>query len=98
MRPGPDAKQGGFVAPSPRVLRIKEIGRQVADTDAPVLILGPSGVGKEVLARYIHRQSRRAPNGFLKVNCAALPADLLEPHPFASDPPPFSAPITQTPA
>src|SRR5713101_1288004 len=48
-----------FVSANPRMLRLKEIGRQVADTDAPVLILGESGVGKEVIARYLHSQSRR---------------------------------------
>ena len=55
------------------MLRIKEIARQVADTDAPVLMLGESGVGKEVVARFIHGQSRRARQPFVKVNCAALP-------------------------
>jgi two-component system response regulator AtoC len=67
-----------FVSSSPRVVRIKEIARQVADTDAPVLLLGESGVGKEVLARFIHEQSRRRRQPFVKINCAALPQDLLE--------------------
>ncbi len=97
LRPRPDAEEGGFVSASPRVLRIKEIGRQVADTDAPVLILGPSGVGKEVLARYIHRQSRRAPQGFLKVNCAALPDDLLESELFGYERGAFSGAMNQKP-
>ncbi len=73
-----DRDEGGFVSASARILRIKEISRQVADTDAPVLILGESGVGKEVVARFIHEQSRRNGRAFLKVNCAALPEDLLE--------------------
>ena len=58
-----------------------EIHRQVkllADIDLNVLILGESGTGKEVIAQLIHKNSRRSGEKFLKVNCAALPADLLE--------------------
>lgn len=61
-----------------RIARIREIAARVADTDAPVLILGETGVGKEVLATYIHDISNRSTQPFIKVNCAALPADLLE--------------------
>jgi two-component system response regulator AtoC len=63
---------------SPAMLRVREIARQVADTDAPVLLLGETGVGKEIVARFIHDVSARASRTFLKVNCAALPHDLLE--------------------
>ena len=72
------AEPGDFISTSPRVAQIKEIARQVAGTDVPVLILGESGVGKEVLARFIHAQANRADKPFIKVNCAALPNDLLE--------------------
>ncbi len=58
--------------------RAKALVDQIADTDVPVLLLGESGVGKEVIAREIHGRSRRANRPFIKVNCAALPADLLE--------------------
>lgn len=65
-----------FASTNPRMLQIRGICEKVAHTDVPVLILGESGVGKEVLARYLHQRSGRQP--FVKVNCAALPAELLE--------------------
>jgi transcriptional regulator with PAS, ATPase and Fis domain len=66
-----------FQTSNPRMLQIKAICDQAAQTDVPILILGESGVGKEVIARYIHMRSGRR-DSFLKVNCAALPMDLLE--------------------
>jgi len=70
----------GFVFPaaSPAMARICSSIQQVARVDVPVLLLGESGVGKEVVARRIHQLSNRAHRSFLKVNCAALPGELLE--------------------
>src|SRR3984893_14601436 len=70
----------GFVFPaaSPAMARICSSIQQVARVDVPVLLLGESGVGKEVVARRIHQLSHRAHRSFLKVNCAALPGELLE--------------------
>jgi two-component system, NtrC family, response regulator AtoC len=67
-----------FLAASPSMLKIYRQVQLLADVDAPVLILGESGTGKEVIAHLIHAHSRRAPHRFVNVNCAALPADLLE--------------------
>jgi two-component system response regulator AtoC len=86
-----------FVSCNPRITRIKEVARLVADTDAPVLMLGESGVGKEVLARYIHGQSRRARQPFVKVNCAALPQDLLESELFGYEKGAFSGAFREKP-
>lgn len=70
--------QGIFIYASEKMRRIKEIIDQVANTDVTVLIQGESGVGKEVVARSIHLNSFRRDKPFVKVNCAALPAELLE--------------------
>jgi DNA-binding NtrC family response regulator len=63
---------------SPAFLRTIKLARQVARTDASVFITGESGSGKEVIAQFIHAQSRRAHQSMVAVNCAALPETLLE--------------------
>ena len=68
----------GVFENSPRMKAIKEMIDQVADTDATVLVWGESGVGKELVARAIHDCSPRRERTFVKVNCAALPLELLE--------------------
>jgi len=67
-----------FVASHPKMLRIKELIAQIANTDVTVFIQGESGVGKEIVAREIHQGSPRKDKPFVKVNCAALPSELLE--------------------
>ena len=67
-----------FVAASPNMRKLRSQAALVANVDIPVLMLGESGTGKEVMARLIHKLSPRAHRMFLKVNCAAVPADLLE--------------------
>lgn len=67
-----------FLAASPAMRAIRAQVATIAKTDVPVLITGESGVGKEVVSRLIHVNSARANKQMLKVNCAALPADLLE--------------------
>jgi transcriptional regulator with GAF, ATPase, and Fis domain len=63
---------------SPAVQELAWRARQVAQTDTPVLILGETGTGKERLARAVHLWSRRADGPFVSINCAAIPAALLE--------------------
>src|SRR5213594_652427 len=67
-----------FVAASPAMRKIRSQSALVANVDIPVLMLGESGTGKEVVARLIHKLSPRAHRTFLKVNCTALPSELLE--------------------
>src|SRR3977135_2072113 len=67
-----------FVAASPAMRKIRSQAALVANGDIPVLMLGESGTGKEVVGRLIHKLAPRAHRTFLKVNCAAVPGDLLE--------------------
>ncbi len=67
-----------LIAKSPAILEKLEIINRVAKTDSSVLILGESGVGKEIFAEQIHQRSARNKEPFVRVNCAALPEGLLE--------------------
>jgi DNA-binding NtrC family response regulator len=67
-----------FWGDSPEMKSIASVIEQVSDSDVTVLIRGESGVGKELVARAIHQRSPRRERPFVKVNCAALPAELLE--------------------
>lgn len=72
---------GGDVAPvgsGEGMQRVLSLARAVGETNSTVLIMGETGVGKEILANYIQRQSARADGPFVKVNCASLPETLLE--------------------
>src|SRR5438132_2525892 len=71
-------ESNGFVTANCNMQRLSEIVRRVAATDVPILITGESGVGKEVMARYAHEHSGRHDRPFVKVNCAAMPHELLE--------------------
>jgi PAS domain S-box-containing protein len=67
-----------MIAKSPAMLEIFETVKVVAKTDATILIEGSTGTGKDLLAKVIHSESRRADKPFIKVNCAAIPDNLLE--------------------
>ena len=76
-RPAP-SRGNSFVAASPGMKEIQSIVGQIGWSEAPVLIQGETGSGKEVLARELHANSPRAHKPFLKLNCAALPSELVE--------------------
>jgi DNA-binding NtrC family response regulator len=79
-----------FFSATAQMRQLRSQAMQVAKFDFPVLILGESGTGKEVLAQLIHKYSDRAHRTFLKVNCAAVPSELLESELFGYEPGAFT--------
>ncbi len=75
---------------SPKMEEVKHTIEQVADTTATVLVRGESGTGKEVVARMVYAQSARRDRPFVKVNCAAIPHELLESELFGYEPGAFT--------
>ena len=73
-----DLQLAALIGGSPAIAAIRSEIDKIADADASVLITGPSGSGKDVVARLLHQKSRRAVRPFVALNCAAVPADLLE--------------------
>jgi two-component system response regulator FlrC len=67
-----------LVSRDPSMQQVIKLAEQVAPSEASILITGESGVGKEVMARFLHKKSRRAQRPFISVNCAAIPENLLE--------------------
>jgi two-component system, NtrC family, nitrogen regulation response regulator NtrX len=67
-----------MVGESPAISRIKNIIEKVAPTDARVLITGPNGTGKELVAHWLHQKSERSKGPMVEVNCAAIPSELIE--------------------
>jgi len=66
------------IVADPSSLKLLELSRKVAKSEATVIVMGPSGSGKEVLSRYIHDQSPRSDAPFVAINCAAIPENMLE--------------------
>ncbi|MBM7649525.1 transcriptional regulator with PAS, ATPase and Fis domain [Bacillus ectoiniformans] len=71
-------KMKGFVAESPKMKATIEMMMNVADVDVTVLLLGESGVGKSMIARWIHQNSQRKDGAFIEVNCSAIPEAIFE--------------------
>lgn len=67
-----------FIHADPVMADVLQLADQIAPSDASILITGPSGTGKEMMARYLHMKSKRRDGPFIAVNCAAIPENLLE--------------------
>lgn len=74
----PAAANDNWIGESQQTLQIKEKAAKVAKTEAIVLLLGESGVGKEVVANHIHQFSRRKDKPYIQINCGAIPEELME--------------------
>ena len=72
------SKNYEMIGESPAIGRIKEMIDKVAPTDARVLITGPNGTGKELVAHWLHQKSERCKGPMIEVNCAAIPSELIE--------------------
>ncbi len=72
------AESHSIVFRDPRMAQTLRLAEQVAPSDASILVVGESGTGKELMARFVHRKSRRSGQRFVAVNCAAIPENLLE--------------------
>jgi transcriptional regulator with GAF, ATPase, and Fis domain len=84
-----------LVGESPALARVRERIAQVAPTDSTVLIQGETGTGKELVARAIHEQSARRERPLVKVNCAALPRELVESELFGHEKGAFTGALQQ---
>ncbi|MBS0293398.1 MAG: PEP-CTERM-box response regulator transcription factor [Proteobacteria bacterium] len=92
----PDALSG-LITRDPQMMRICRTIEKVANTNASVMLLGESGTGKEVLARGLHQQSNRRNGGFVAINCAAIPENLLESELFGYEKGAFTGAAKTTP-
>jgi formate hydrogenlyase transcriptional activator len=91
-----EAFNNSLVGSSPALSRVVSSARLVAQTNSTVLLQGETGTGKEVIARIVHQESRRLSGPFVKWNCAAVPAGLLETELFGHERGAFTGAITQT--
>jgi DNA-binding NtrC family response regulator len=86
---------GGVLGRDPKMLEVERLLRRVALLDSSVLITGESGVGKEVAARFLHTISPRSQKPFMAVNCAAIPAELIESELFGHEKGAFTGAVTR---
>jgi len=86
-----------IIGEAPQMLEVYGIIEKVADTPSTVLITGESGTGKELIAKALHENSRRAGKPFVRVNCAAIPPDLIESELFGYEKGAFTGAVTSKP-
>ena len=84
-----------MIGTSAPILKIKETIEKVAQTDARVLVTGENGVGKELVARWLHELSNRAAGPIVEVNCAAIPSELIESELFGHEKGSFTSAVKQ---
>jgi len=84
-----------MIGDAPAIAKVKEMIERVAPTDARVLVTGPNGTGKELVARWIHAKSNRSEMPLIEVNCAAIPSELIESELFGHEKGAFTSAIKQ---
>jgi DNA-binding NtrC family response regulator len=84
-----------IIGNSPKIERVKKLIGKVAPSEARVLIMGENGTGKELVARWLHEQSRRNKGPFVEINCAAIPSELIESELFGHEKGAFTSAIRQ---
>ncbi len=89
------SKKYAIIGNSRAIEQVKETIAKVAPTDARVMITGPNGSGKELVARWLHEQSNRAKAPFVEVNCAAIPSELIESELFGHEKGSFTSAVKQ---
>ncbi|HEY1201204.1 MAG TPA: sigma-54 dependent transcriptional regulator, partial [Niastella sp.] len=84
-----------MIGESAPIIKIKETIDKVAPTDARILVTGENGVGKELVARWVHEKSNRATGPLVEVNCAAIPSELIESELFGHEKGSFTSAVKQ---
>jgi two-component system, NtrC family, response regulator len=94
--PGNITVLGGMITAAPEMLKVTRTIERVANADVSVMLLGASGTGKELLARGLHDASNRSRGGFVAINCAAIPENLLEAELFGYEKGAFTGAVKTT--